>query len=108
MPRRNSADQVAALSRQKAEIAAKLKQAQAAEREKKKATEQRRFELAGRFILQMVESDDTSDLATAFYVGLDDALNRPSDRALFPMLAGKKNAPATSQRGTGAPSKRGA
>lgn len=83
MPRLKPANQLEALRRQQAEITAKLKEAETAERERKKLDEQRRHELAGRVILDLVGGKAGSTLAKPFYDALAAAVKRPADRALF-------------------------
>ena len=86
MPRRNPVDQVEALRRQQAEISGKLKQAEAAERERHKREEQRRCEVAGRVALALLHEKPDSAFSRALLDALAATLRRPADRALFPAL----------------------
>ena len=104
MPRRNPLDQVEALRRQQAEIAAKLKEAEAVERERKKQDDRRRCEIAGQVILAMI--DQSPELATAFLAALNVRVKRPADRALFPALLANA-VPDASATGQETPSVRG-
>ena len=86
MPRQKSADRVEALRRQQAELAAKIKEAEAADRENRKEGDRKRGEVAGRVALALLAQEPEPEVARLFRVALDEQLKRPSERALFPGL----------------------
>ena len=83
MARQKSADHVEALRRQQADIAAKLKEAEAKERARKREDDDRRNRLAGAVILDHLARDPKSPLAAPLRDLLAKGLKRPADRALF-------------------------
>lgn len=87
MARQKSADHVESLRRQQAEIAQKLKQAEAKERERLAADTRRARELAGAAILTRIDSAPESDFAKAARDLLRATIKKPTDRALFPFMA---------------------
>jgi hypothetical protein len=88
MGRMTVTDQIEALRQQQERIAAKLKDAEAAQRQKLKANEGRRHELAGRAVLAVIAKEPESPLARSLLDVLRAALRRPVDVELFPELAG--------------------
>jgi hypothetical protein len=83
MARQKSADHVEALRRQQADIAAKLKEAEAKERARKREDDDRRNRLAGAVILDHLARDPKSPIAAPLRELLAKGLKRPADRALF-------------------------
>ena len=83
MARQKSADHVEALRRQQADIAAKLKEAEAKERARKREDDDRRNRLAGAVILDHLARDPKGPLAAPLRDLLAKGLKRPADRALF-------------------------
>ena len=112
MARQKSADHVEALRRQQADIAAKLKEAEAKERARKREDDGRRNRLAGAVILDHLARDPKSPLAAPLRDLLAKGLKRPADRALFGDALSSPVAeparPAASDQGrTGEPFSRG-
>lgn len=86
MPRLKSADKLEALRRQQTEIAAKLKEAEAADREQRKEQDRKRQELAGRAAITILEQRPDSEAAKILRDALGSQIKRAADRALFPEL----------------------
>lgn len=98
MPRLNASAHVEALRRQKAEIDAKLRQAEEAENARHKETQKRRAELVGETALALAAEDPKSPFATMLNEALHTRVKRAADRALFPSL------PAVGSKKPGNPS----
>ena len=86
MPRLKASDQVEALRRQRAEIDAKIRQAEEAETARHKETQKRRAELVGETALALATENPKSPFATMLNEALHTRVKRASDRALFPSL----------------------
>lgn len=93
MPRRKASDQVEALRRQQADIAAKLKEAEAVERQNRKEQDRKRQELAGRVALALLAQQPEPEVARLFRAALAEQLTRPAERALFDGLPALEPAP---------------
>ena len=93
MPRRKASDQVEALRRQQADIAAKLKEAEAVERQNRKEEDRKRQELAGRVALALLAQQPEPEVARLFRAALAEQLTRPAERALFDGLPALAAAP---------------
>jgi hypothetical protein len=86
MPRQNPTDQIEALRQKQMEIAKQIKEAEAKAREKEKADEARRAQLAGAIALSYAAAHPESPFAATLRALLAEALKKPTDRALFPAL----------------------
>lgn len=86
MARLKSSDQLESLRRAQIEIAKKIKEAEARDREKTKEKDQRRREIAGRTVLDYLDANPDTPLADNLRNLLAEAIKRPTDRALFPQL----------------------
>jgi len=83
MPRQKLADKVEALRRQQAELAAKIKEAEAAERQKRREDDRRRQDVAGRVALILLDQQPEGEFARLFRAALADQVRGPADRVLF-------------------------
>lgn len=86
MPRQKPAAKLEALRRQQAELAARLKEAEAADRETRKEQEQRRREIAGRVALAYAEANPDSPFTQTLAEQLHLSVTKYSERVLFPAL----------------------
>lgn len=87
MARSISPSKLEAYRKQQVELAKKIKEAEAAEREKAKGEAKRKYELAGQLAMQEFEANPQSDFAKALLGLLHSGLARPADRALFNLPA---------------------
>lgn len=86
MPRQKSADQLQALRQQQIELAKRIKETEAREREKAKADSERRKLLLGSLVLDDMAATPDSPLAAAVRDLLARGLRRAADKALFANL----------------------
>jgi hypothetical protein len=94
MARLNSADELEALRRQQIELAKRIKEVELKRREKEKADNERREQLAGRAVLAYLATNPHSDAAKAIVGILETGIVKPADRALFFGAPAKPNAAA--------------
>jgi hypothetical protein len=97
MARQKVADQIAALRQQRAKLDARLKAAEALQKEKEQLQEERRRLIAGTVALEYIAANPDTDFARLFSDLLKRHITRPMDRALFPALSTAKSShsPAT-------------
>ncbi len=86
MPRQNPTDQLEALRQKQLELAKQIKEAEAKAREREKADDARRAQLAGAIALSHAAAHPDSPFAATLHALLAEAVKKPSDRALFPAL----------------------
>jgi hypothetical protein len=83
MARLNSADELEALRRQQIELAKRIKEVELKTREKEKADNERREQIAGRAVLAYLATNPHSDTAKAIVGILETGILKAADRALF-------------------------
>jgi hypothetical protein len=83
MPRQNPTDQIEALRQKQMELAKQIKEAEAKAREKERADDARRAQLAGAIALSHAVAHLDSPFAATLRALLTEALKKPADRALF-------------------------
>lgn len=83
MARPKATAELEALRRQQIELAQKIKEAEARERQREKADAERRERIAGRILLAHLAAYPDSAEAKLLHFLLDAALVKPADRALF-------------------------
>lgn len=86
MARQKVIDEIEALRKQRELLDARLKAAQARQKEKDRQQDQRRKLLAGTLVLEFVAANPDSEVARLLGQLLDKRLTRSTDRALFPAL----------------------
>jgi hypothetical protein len=86
MPRQNPTDQLEVLRQKQMELAKQIKEAEAKAREKEKADDARRAQLAGTIALSHAAAHPDSPFAATLRALFAEALKKPADRALFPAL----------------------
>jgi hypothetical protein len=86
MPRQNPTDQLEVLRQKQMELAKQIKEAEAKAREKERADDARRAQLAGAITLGHAAAHPSSPFAATFRALLAEALKKPADRALFSAL----------------------
>lgn len=94
MARLNSGDELEALRRQQIELAKRIKEVELKTRQKEKADNERREQLAGRAVLAYLATNPHSDVAKAIVGILETGIVKPADRALFFGVPAKPNAAA--------------
>lgn len=92
MARPKAAVELEALRRQQIELAQKIKEAEARERQREKADTERRERIAGRILLAHLAAHPDSTEAKVLRALLDAALTKPADRALFDLPASEASA----------------
>lgn len=95
MARMNSTTELEALRQQQIELAKKIKQAEVKARQKEKADNERREQLAGRTILGYLAANPESSISKAIIAVLNTSLVRTSERALFGNLLEAPETPST-------------
>jgi hypothetical protein len=95
MARQKVADEITALLQQRAKLDARLKAAEARQKEKEEQQDQRRKMVAGAVALEYIAANPDTEFARLFSDLLDRHLTRPMDRALFPALSTAKSSHST-------------
>jgi hypothetical protein len=83
MARQKAATELEALRQQQIELAKRIKEAEIRARQKEKAENERREQLAGRAVLSYLATNPQSDAAKAIVGILETTLVKPAERALF-------------------------
>jgi len=86
MARQKPSDEIEALRKQRELLDARLKAAEARQKEKDRQLDERRKVVAGALVLEFVAANPASEAARVFAELLDKHLTRAADRALFPAL----------------------
>jgi hypothetical protein len=87
MARHKVADEIEQLRKQREQIDARLKAAEARQKEKEQQEEERRKTLAGTVALRFMAANPDNELTRVLSDLLDKYITRPSDRALFSALS---------------------
>jgi hypothetical protein len=97
MARQKVADEIQALLQQRAKLDARLKAAEARQKEKEEQQDQRRKMVAGTVALEYIAANPDTEFSRLFSDLLDKHVTRPTDRSLFPALSTAKSShsPAT-------------
>jgi len=90
MARQKVADEIEALRKQREQLDARLKAAEARQKERERQQDDRRKLLAGNIALEFMAEHPASDFTRVLSGLLDKQLTRPTDRALFPALPSSK------------------
>jgi hypothetical protein len=96
MARQKIADEIEALRRHREQLDAKLKAAEARQKEKDRQDNERRKVIAGALVLEHVATNPDSEFARVFADLVNKAVVRSIDRALFTALLGSKPSPESS------------
>jgi hypothetical protein len=86
MARQKIEHEIEALRRQREQLDAKLKAAEAKQKQKEFEQSERRKMVVGTIVLEFMAANPSSDVAHAVSDLLDKQVTRPADRALFPAL----------------------
>ena len=97
MARLNSADELDALRRQQIELAKRIKEVELKTRQKEKADNERREQIAGRAVLAHLATHPHSDVSKAIVGILESTIVKPAERALFFGSPATPSAAATPQ-----------
>ena len=86
MARQKPTDEIEFLRKQREQLDARLKAAEARRKEKDRRDDQRRKAIAGTLTLEYIAANRDSEFTRVFAELLDTRISRPQDRALFAAL----------------------
>jgi hypothetical protein len=95
MARQKIADEIEALRRHREQLDAKLKAAEAKQKDKERQDNERRKVIAGGLVLEHIAANPDSEFARVFSDLVNKAVSRSIDRALFSALLSSKAPPET-------------
>jgi len=90
-------DELDALLKRREKLEAKIKEAQARQKEQERIEEEKRRTIAGTIFLTFLESNPDSDLSRQLVELLNQQLTKSADRELFPALSGANGSPKVSK-----------